>query len=94
MWGVWGSVGEGVAKCVGCGGGKGKGVWGGGKVLGEVWESVLGCGESNERWEIQGGCGKVLGKVWESVLGCRKSKEETVEYGEVLEKGVGKCVGV
>ena len=31
MWGVWGRVRQGVAKCVGCGRGKGIGVGGVGK---------------------------------------------------------------
>ena len=35
-------------------------------MLGEVWESVLGCG----------GYGKTLGEVWESVLRCGESKGE------------------
>ena len=39
-----------MAKCVGCGVGKGKGVCGGvGKCWGKVWESVLRCGESKGR---------------------------------------------
>ena len=40
---VYGSVGGGVGKCVG--------VWGVWKNFGEVWESVLRCGESKgEMW--------------------------------------------
>ena len=70
-FGVWGKMKKGVGKCVWVGGEmrKSVGMWGRcGKVcwyVGEVW-----------------GCGKVLGKMWESVLECgrdvgvRKSVEE------------------
>ena len=61
MWpnvlGVWGNV-------LGCG-------WRCREVLGELWESVLGCG----------GYGKILGEVWESVLRCGESKGEM--WGEM-----------
>ena len=61
--GVAKSVG-GVGKCVGCG-------WRCREVLGEVWESVLGCG----------GVWKNLGEVWESVLRCGECKGEM--WGEM-----------
>ena len=47
-------------------------------MLGEVWGSVLRCGERcKEVLGCGGRCGKVLGKVWGKYKG-----------------GVGKCVGV
>ena len=35
----------------------------------------------------------MLGKAWESVLGCRKSLRRD-GCGEVMGRGVGKCVGM
>ena len=50
-------------------------------MLGEVWESVGGCG----------GYEKIWGEVWESVLRCREVKGEM--WGEM--KGVwGSVLGV
>ena len=79
----------GVKKC-GVGVRKYVGVWGEGakkwrewENMGEVWESVLGVGESEKRCGNGGevwGCKEVWGEVWGSVrggVGC-----------------VGKCVGV
>ena len=46
MWGC----GEGVVKCVGMLG-RLREVWGCGKVLGKVWESVLGCERDVGMWK-------------------------------------------
>ena len=63
--GGMGKCGEGMNKCFGvCG-----------EVRGEVWKSVLGCGERYGKvcWSLGGGvrkCGEVLGEVWGNALGC------------------------
>ena len=67
-WEVLGEVCDSVLGCEGrCG-----------KVLREMWESVL-------------GCGKILGKVWQSLLGvCGRVCWGVKSVGGVMEM----CVGV
>ena len=48
-------------------------MWGCGKVLGKVRESVLGSGRDVGVWRSVGrGVESVLGEVWKSALGCRE----------------------
>ena len=60
------------------------------KVLGEVWESMLGCGEVRS---VGGGLGKCAG-VWGSVEGGVGKCIGVWGVRGSVERGVGKCVGV
>ena len=60
-------------------------------MLGEVWESVLGCGEYEQiLGEVCCGVVKVRGKCGEKCRGCG---EVCWGIGKCVE-GMGKCVGV
>ena len=58
------------------------------KVLGEVWESVLGCGVGVEKC-MWGGVGKCWWMMWESLLECEEGRLKGRGVG-----GVGKCFEV